>query len=448
MRRRENFLFLFVLILLVFALCVVLPINKGLLFNKDFQLGLDLKGGTYLLYQADLSLKDPSETDAQVMAAVKSKIERRVNSSGVTEPLIQLQGNDRILVQLPGITDSSQAIKAIGAVGLLEFKEEKLDDSGNVVKDDSGNVVWIPATALGSDGVTQEALTGQYLKPTTYVTTDNLGKPVVEFEWNTEGAKLFGEITTILYNNGVNSKPLGIFLDDKLIGQPIVNAVITNKGIIEGLTLADARNLVNDLNSGSLDVPLSILQQTDVDATLGADSLHKSLLAGLIGIACVAFFMIAYYRVPGLVATVALAIYAVIVLAIFKVIPGFTLTLPGIAGFVISTGMAVDANVLIFERMKEELKRGLTLKMAVAEGFHRAWPSIRDSNFSTLITCVILYWFGGTFGAFLVKGFAVTLALGVLVSLFSAITVTRTFLTQMVNNGMMKGLTLYGGKHD
>ena len=158
--------------------------------------------------------------------------------------------------------------------------------------------------------------------------------------------------------------------------------------------------------------------------------------------------MIAYYRVPGLVATVALAIYAVIVLAIFKVIPGFTLTLPGIAGFVISTGMAVDANVLIFERMKEELKRGLTLKMAVAEGFHRAWPSIRDSNFSTLITCVILYWFGGTFGAFLVKGFAVTLALGVLVSLFSAITVTRTFLTQMVNNGMMKGLTLYGGKHD
>jgi preprotein translocase subunit SecD len=151
--------------------------------------------------------------------------------------------------------------------------------------------------------------------------------------------------------------------------------------------------------------------------------------------------------VPGLVATVALGIYAAILLAIFKVIP-ITLTLPGIAGFVISTGMAVDANVLIFERMKEELKRGLTIKLAVQEGFHRAWPSIRDSNFSTLITCVILYWFGGTFGAFMVKGFAVTLALGVLISLFSAITVTRTFLTQMVNNGMMTSLTLYGGKHD
>jgi preprotein translocase subunit SecD len=175
--------------------------------------------------------------------------------------------------------------------------------------------------------------------------------------------------------------------------------------------------------------------------------LHKSLLAGLIGIACVAFFMIAYYRLPGLVATVALGIYAGIILAIFKLF-NITLTLPGIAGFVISTGMAVDANVLIFERMKEELKRGLTMKMAVAEGFHRAWPSIWISNVSTLITCVILYWFGNTFGAFMVKGFAITLALGVIVSLFSSVTVTRTFLTQLVNNGMMKGLTLYGGKHD
>jgi len=213
------------------------------------------------------------------------------------------------------------------------------------------------------------------------------------------------------------------------------------------MTLDQAKALSAQLNSGTLDVPLKIIQQTDVDATLGADSLHKSLLAGLIGIACVAFFMIVYYRLPGLVATVALAIYAAILLAIFKLIP-ITLTLPGIAGFVISTGMAVDANVLIFERMKEELKRGLTLKMAVQEGFHRAWPSIRDSNISTFITCIILYWFGSTFGAFMVKGFALTLFLGVAISLFSAITITRTFLTQLVNNGMMTTLTLYGGKHD
>ena len=442
MRRRENVLFVFVLALLIIALCIVLPVNQGVLFQKDFQLGLDLKGGSYLLYEADLSKKDPSLSDAQVMAAVQSKIERRVNSTGTTEPIIQLQSNNRILVQLPGIKNSTDAINAIGAVGLLEFKEQQLDSSGNVVTDDNGQPVWIPATALGSDGTTQEALTGTYLKPNAYVETDSLGKPEVAFEFNTEGAKLFGEITQALLN-----KPLGIFLDGTLVSQPTVEAVITDKGVINGVTLAEAKTLVLELNSGSLDVPLKVIQQTDVDATLGADSLRKSLTAGLIGIACVAFFMIVYYRVPGLVATVALGIYAAILLAIFKIIP-ITLTLPGIAGFVISTGMAVDANVLIFERMKEELKRGLTIKMAVQEGFHRAWPSIRDSNFSTLITCVILYWFGGTFGAFMVKGFAVTLALGVLISLFSAITVTRTFLTQMVNNGMLTHLTLYGGKND
>ena len=442
MRRRENILFVFVLALLILALCIVLPVNQGVLFQKDFQLGLDLKGGSYLLYEADLSKKDPSLSDAQVMAAVQSKIERRVNSTGTTEPIIQLQSNNRILVQLPGIKNSTDAINAIGAVGLLEFKEQQLDSSGNVVTDDNGQPVWIPATALGSDGTTQEALTGTYLKPNAYVETDSLGKPEVAFEFNTEGAKLFGEITQALLN-----KPLGIFLDGTLVSQPTVEAVITDKGVINGVTLAEAKTLVLELNSGSLDVPLKVIQQTDVDATLGADSLRKSLTAGLIGIACVAFFMIVYYRVPGLVATVALGIYAAILLAIFKIIP-ITLTLPGIAGFVISTGMAVDANVLIFERMKEELKRGLTIKMAVQEGFHRAWPSIRDSNFSTLITCVILYWFGGTFGAFMVKGFAVTLALGVLISLFSAITVTRTFLTQMVNNGMLTHLTLYGGKND
>ena len=442
MRRRENILFVFVLALLALALCIVLPVNKGVLFQKDFQLGLDLKGGSYLLYEADLSKKDPSLSDAQVMAAVQSKIERRVNAYGVTEPIIQVQGSNRILVQLPGVKDINQAINLIGQVALLEFKEQQLDASGNVVNDADGKPVWIPSTATGTDGTTLETLTGKYLKPNAAVTLDSYGKPEVSFEWNAEGAKLFGQITQRLIG-----KPLGIFLDNVMISAPTVQAVITDKGVINNIQIEEAKILVNQLNSGSLDVPLKPLQQTDVDATLGADSLRKSLTAGLIGIACVAFFMIVYYRVPGLVATVALGIYAAILLAIFKVIP-ITLTLPGIAGFVISTGMAVDANVLIFERMKEELKRGLTLKMAVQEGFHRAWPSIRDSNFSTLITCVILYWFGGTFGAIMVKGFAVTLALGVLVSLFSAITVTRTFLTQMVNNGIMTHITLYGGKHD
>jgi preprotein translocase subunit SecD len=442
MRRRENILFLFVLVLLAVSLCVVLPVDKGLLGNKAFQQGLDLKGGSYLLYEADLSKKDPSLTDAQTMAAVRSKIETRVNKYGVTEPIIQIQGNNRILVQLPGVKDINQAISLIGQVALLEFKEQQLDSTGAVVKDSSGNPVWIPATGTGSDGTT-EALTGKYLKANATVQVPSTGKPEVAFEFNTEGAKLFSQITTALLN-----KPLGIFLDGTEIEAPTVQAVISDKGVINNIPLDQAKILVNQLNSGSLDVPLKIIQQTDVDATMGADSLHKSLLAGLIGILCVAIFMIVYYRLPGLVATAALCIYAAILLAIFKLIP-ITLTLPGIAGFVISTGMAVDANVLIFERMKEELKRGLTIKMAVQEGFHRAWPSIRDSNISTFITCVILYWFGNTFGAAMVKGFALTLFLGVAVSLFSAITVTRTFLMQLVNNGMMKNLTMYGEKkHD
>ena len=447
MRRRENFLFLFVAILLALALLIVLPTNKGTLAGKGFQYGLDINGGSRLLYSADLSQKPSTMNSDQAMKAIQSTIERRVNKLGVTEPIIQRQGS-KLLVELPNVKNINDAISIIGQVALLEFKEQKLDDSGNVVKDESGNVVWVAATALGTDGVTQEALTGVYLKPNVYYSVDPTKGPVVEFEWDAEGTKLFEEITRDLWNNGVNSKPLGIFLDNVEISAPKVNGIITDKGQIEGLTVTEAKKLTIELNSGTLSAPLTLIGQQDISPSLGEDSLHKSIIAGLIGIACVAFFMIIYYRVPGLVATVALAIYAAIVLAIFKLIPGFTLTLPGIAGFVISTGMAVDANVLIFERMKEELKRGLTLRMAVAEGFHRAWPSIRDSNFSTLITCIILFWFGNSFGAATVKGFAITLAIGVLVSLFSAITVTRTFLTQMVNNGIMKGLTLYGVKHD
>jgi len=205
MRRRENLLFLFVLILTVLALCIVLPVNSGVLAKKNFQLGLDLKGGSYLLYEADMTKKDQTQTDAQVMKAVQTKIERRVNAYGVTEPIIQLQGSNRILVQLPGVKDINQAIDLIGQVALLEFKEQKLDANGKVVNDSSGNPVWIPAVATGTDGTTQEELTGKYLKPNAAVTLDSLGKPQVSIEWNTEGAKLFGEIT----QRDVN-KPLGI----------------------------------------------------------------------------------------------------------------------------------------------------------------------------------------------------------------------------------------------
>ncbi len=439
MKRRDVYLLVFVLIVFSLALLIVLPFSSGTLGRKGLQLGLDLKGGTYLVYQADLTKKDPSQTDAQVMTAIQQTIERRVNAYGVTEPVVQIQGNERITVQLPGVKDVNQAIKLIGQVALLEFKEGKLDAQGNPVLDANGNPEWIPATGIGTDGKEKE-LTGQYLNPNATVQVTTTAKPEVAFEWNSEGATLFEQITKRDLN-----KRLGIFLDNQLVSAPTVQAVISDRGVITGLTLADARTLAVQLNSGTLKVPLKILQQTDVDATLGADSLSASLRAGLIGIALMMFFMIAYYRWLGSLATAALFVYGAMLLAIFKLIP-VTLTLPGIAGFIISVGMAVDANVLIFERMKEEMLAGRTLEAGVAEGFRRAWPSIRDSNVCTFITCVILYWFGNTFGAFIVKAFAITLFLGGAVSMFSAITVTRTFLTALVSTRTGKGLLKRGAK--
>jgi len=327
MGRRDLYLLIFVLIIFSFALLIVLPIDSGTLGKKNFQLGLDLKGGSFLLYEADLTKKDPSQTDSQVMSAVIEKIQRRVNSYGVMEPLIQIQSNDRILVQLPGIKDISQAIKLIGQVALLEFKEAKLDANGKPVLDDQGNPEWVTANATGSNGQ-EEELTGKYLKPNAAVVMNpQTTKPEVAFEWNSEGAVLFEQITTRDLN-----KPLGISLDNVLISAPMVQSVIKDKGVINGITVDEGKTLAIQLNSGSLDVPLKIIQQTDVDATLGADSLNKSLIAGLVGIAFVAFFMIMNYRLTGLVATAALSIYIALLLAIFKLIP-ITLTLPGIAGF-------------------------------------------------------------------------------------------------------------------
>jgi preprotein translocase subunit SecD len=341
------------------------------------------------------------------------------------------------VVDLPGVKDIDTALKLIGQVALLEIKEEELDASGQPVKDESGNIVWVIATATGSDGVTQEELTGKYLKPNAQVVLNQqTNQPEVAFEWNSEGAVLFQQITTRDLN-----KPISIFLDNELIETATVQAVISDKGVITGLTLDKGRQLAIQLNSGSLDAPLTVVQRTDVDATLGADSLARSLRAGLIGIAIIILFMVFYYRLPGAVAAAALAIYSSLVLAIFKLIP-VTLSLPGIAGFIISIGMAVDANVLIFERLKEELRAGRTLHRAVDEGFRRAWPSIRDSNVSTFITCAILYWFGSTFGAFMVRGFAITLFIGVAVSMFSAVMVTRTFMGLLIGSGLVKRLGL------
>jgi len=421
--KRGN-IWLLILIVLLFgtALWAVVPLDSERLGRQGLTLGLDLEGGSHLVYEADLSQKDPAQSDNDAMRGVLDKIERRVNAYGVTEPIIQRQGHDRILVQLPGVRDIDEAIKLIGQTAELDFREVELDETGQPVLDEEGRQQWAKAIAVGSDEQ-EKQLTGKYLKPNaSVVLAPQTNEPEVAFEWDEEGAVLFEQVTKRNLQ-----KPLGIFLDDEPISAPTVQAVIKEKGVITGLSLEEARLLAIQLNSGSLDVPLRVIQEQDVDATLGADSIEKSLVAGVIGLALIVLFMLLYYRVSGLVATCALVVYGVLLTAIFKMVP-ITLTLPGIAALILSIGMAVDANVLIFERMKEELRSGRTLGAAVEVGFNRAWPAIRDSNITTFIACIVLYWFGGTLGAFMVRGFALTLFIGVALSMFSAIIVTRTFL--------------------
>ena len=401
-------------------------------------MGLDLKGGAYLTYEADLSKMDPTQTVDQTMTSVLGKIERRANAFGVKEPIIQRQGENRILVQLPGEKNVDEAKKLIGQVALLEFKEETLDASGQPKKDESGDIVWKTATATGTDG-NQKDLTGKYLKPNSKVVLKSgTNEPEVAFEFNDEGAVLFEQVTKRNLQ-----KPLGIFLDNQMISAPTVQAVIKSSGVITGVELAEAKNLSIQLNSGSLDVPLTVIQEQTVDATLGADSLNKSVVAGAIGLILVVLFMVIYYRMSGVIATLALIFYGIFLAAIFKLVP-VTITLAGIAAGVVSVGMAVDANILIFERMKEELRAGRTLGAAVDAGFDRAWLAIRDSNVTTFIACIVLYWFGDTFGAFMVKGFALTLFIGVALSMFTAITVSRVFLQVIVR--VVKNSWFYGVK--
>jgi preprotein translocase subunit SecD len=370
------------------------------------RLGLDLQGGTNIVLQADLSkLAEDQRKDA--MTALLRNIERRVNAYGVAEPVIYQQGADRIAVQLAGVRDVEEAKRLIGRTAQLVFKER----------------------TIGPDGQSQDkdlGLTGADLKRAYASIEPTLNQPVVNFEFNDRGAQIFAEATTRL---APTRGQIAIYLDNELLTAPQVDEPIpSGRGYIRGgFTMDSARTLAIQLNAGALPVPVSVILEQNVDATLGADSIRKSILAGQIGFAVVALFMLVYYRLPGVIAVAALTVYSVLVLAVFRLIP-VTLTLAGIAGFILSIGMAVDANILIFERMREELRSGRTLAGAIEAGFSRAWTSIRDSNISTMITCVILYWFGSNFGASLVTGFALTLFIGVVISMFSAITVSRTFL--------------------
>jgi len=403
-------------------------------YKKDFTLGLDLKGGTHLVYLADLSNIE-SESYGNAMEGARDVIERRVNIFGVSEPLVQISkvsGEHRLVVDLAGVNNVEEAIKMIGETPLLEFKEEKTQeekdasnedsDMGVVALDENGNEVNVGADINFDQNAFMDPfkltrLSGKQLDRAELVFDPQTSQPQVSLEFDKEGTELFADITQ--RNVG---KRVAIFLDGMIISAPNVNEpILSGRAVIQGdFTIDEARQLAQRLNAGALPVPIKLIGQQTIGATLGEISIQRSLKAGAIGLAVVALYMILYYKLLGMLASVALIVYAVLSLAIFKFIP-VTLTLSGIAGFILSFGMAVDANVLVFERIKEKLREGETLETSVKDGFVKAWPSIRDGNVSTLITCLILW----TFASSSIKGFALTLGIGIMVSMLSAIVVTR-----------------------
>ena len=485
--------------------------------NMGLRLGLDLKGGTYIVYQAEFP--EGTENKDESFDSTVDLIRRRIDEYGVFEPVIQKQEGYRIAVQLPGVTDVEKAQEYIFKPGWLEFRQVEMNGSSTVSLDDylsntgrtsffdtsdatlqdanrifgdangqpivfleksneglkyvdqNGNPVdagQLDKTALSwmsawgkikvDDNDVVKALNGnQYLTNASLQysrdTLGNISGFEVGIKWNKEGADLFGQITKRLRDRGDYSTPqraLGIFLDNILISSPqVYPSDMTGEygdtaSITGNFTQSEAKQLVSKLNS-AFPVSLGLSYGPEViSATLGKDFIHRSVLAGVIGLAVVALFMILYYRLLGVVASLALLIYAILVLAIYKAV-GVTMSLAGVAGFIVSLGMAVDANVLIFERLKEELRSGRTLRAAVDTGFSRAWPAIRDSNVTTFIACGILYWFGGSVVASTaVRGFATTLFFGVAVSMFTALTVTRSLLIFFTGAGAEKKLSRFG----
>ncbi len=389
-------------------------INLGPLnFYKEIKthFGLDLSGGSHLVLEADMKKIAPADRN-QALDSAKAVVEKRVNLYGLTEPIVQSSkvGNSyRVLVELPGVKDISQAIDLIGKTAQLNFYEEATDAAKLATQSAYVNVWTVPTK-----------LTGKNLKRSQVSFNSQSGKPEVTLEFDSDGAKLFEDLT-----RKNKDKTIAIFLDNQIISAPRVkDAISGGQAVIEGnFTTDEAKQLSIALNAGALPVPIKVIEQRSIGATLGQESINKSFQAGLIGLSIIIIFMIVNYGRLGLAADIALIIYTLITFALFKIVP-VTLTLAGIAGFILSVGMAVDANILIFERTREELRWGKDKKTAINLGFDRAFPSIRDSNISSLITCTILYWFGTG----IVRGFAITLALGIAVSLFSAITITRTIL--------------------
>ena len=420
---RNKLLFLIVLII-AGAIFIVLQSELDfalgpIKIKRDLKprFGLDLQGGTHLVLKANMEEIKEGDRD-RALESAKNIIGRRVDLYGVTEPVVQTSkvGEDfRIIVELPGVKEISQAIDLIGKTAQLDFREAgDASPSGNFLLD-----------------FQKTGLTGKDLVHSEVVFDPNTGKPQVSLEFNEEGKEKFAEITK--RNVG---KSVAIFLDEFPITIPTVNEPITDgRAVITGdFTIDQAKNLSIQLSAGALPVPIEIIEQRNIGATLGQESVKKSSLAGLVGLLIVILFMIAYYGKLGFLANIALIIYGLVTFALYKLIP-VTLTLPGLAGFFLSVGMAVDSNILIFERMKEEIRSGEPLRRAMEFGFGRAWDSIKDANVCTLITCFILFnpfnWsFLNTSG--MVKGFALTLGLGVIISLFTGVIVTRTLLRRFL----------------
>lgn len=515
MARRNGIIFIIILVIFILTIWAIVPINGERFGRKGMRLGLDLIGGVHLVYQAQLSENATGAEKSAAMDRVQLTIEKRIDAFGVTEPVIQQLGEDRILIQLPGFTDTEAARKLIEQVGFLEFREVEKNTLGTLVylkdyltgnvtnffntsetanrifvnnlgegseygkfitflsQDETGlkftdmnsnavdnatlqqygNVAsWIPAR--GTDGT---PLTGDLLSDAQPNIGGSLGtEPEVDIKWNSEGSVIFDQIAARLYNASETyslDHALGIFLDNALISAPQIRAqAFYGSGVISGsFTRQSAEDLANMLKSGALPVQLQKppLFQEKVSATLGAEFITMSWKAGLIGILLVMLFMIAYYRLPGFMASLALIFYGTLTLAICKLWP-ITLSLGGIGGIIVSMGIAVDANVLIFERMKEEFRMGRTLGAAIEAGFHRAWSAIWDSNVTTFIACIILYWLGSSaMHNAAVTGFAVTLFIGAIVSMFTAVTVTRTLLRMLSGSAMANRTWLFsvtGGK--
>ncbi len=419
--------------------------------SKPFRLGLDLSGGTHLVYQADVSKLAPSDIPDS-MASLRDVVERRVNLFGVSEPLVQTEQGAalsskesayKLIVELPGVTDVNEAVKSIGATPSLEFKlvtadamrefETKVASMSSTTEQNAAYLAIFKETGLTGGMVSKASLE--------FNTTTR--QPVVGLSFTTEGRDLFSQITKDNVGNY-----LGIFLDGVPISVPVIRDQITDgKAQISGsFSLEEAKTLVRDLNYGALPVPISLISTQTIGPSLGQAAVNGGIKAGIVSFIVIAIFLIAWYRLPGVVAVIALAVYTVIMLALFKLIP-VTLTAAGIAAFILSIGMAVDANILIFERMKEELVRGRGIWDAMHEGFARAWLSIRDSNISSIITGAILYYFGSTA---VITGFALVFVVGVVVSMFTAITASRLFLyavapskttrlsTFLISNGFRK----------